>query len=336
MATKQVAGKRARRPKRPHRRDFSDISESEWGKALEALADARAAADNLFPIAYYRLYAEVGGGATAGLLLSQMVYWSGHEYAQKRGGWFYNTVSEWEEQTYLSRYELEHARDLLEQRGLIELAEEGIPKRLWYRVHVGKLIDSISALRSGEQSAVRGKLTIKLGENPLTDGEKPLTGRGKPTNLIAEYPSLDGGKTPNKNADNPLTITENPAESTAETSSGISSETSSILSSGTSGSACGGQPRFADSAALPPERRDDDSKNGVTGNVKGVTAQRRNPSDVRTWKELQGLYGASKVKEVRDYINAHEKKRGVTIPDKLQAAASLCVRYKDSSPPQTS
>jgi hypothetical protein len=57
------------------------------------------------PIAFQRPFVELTGSVTAALFLSQAYYWSSRTTLQD--GWFYKTREEWEEETGLTRYELE-------------------------------------------------------------------------------------------------------------------------------------------------------------------------------------------------------------------------------------
>ena len=63
------------------------------------------------PIAYHPVFRHVGGSTVAGILLSQMYYWSTEgRISADRGGWFYKTQGEWESETGLSRSEQDRAR----------------------------------------------------------------------------------------------------------------------------------------------------------------------------------------------------------------------------------
>lgn len=65
------------------------------------------------PIAYHRIFARMTGSVTAGVMLSQAFYWSKLPTVQKRGGWFYKSATEWEEETCLSAQEQRTARKRL-------------------------------------------------------------------------------------------------------------------------------------------------------------------------------------------------------------------------------
>jgi hypothetical protein len=104
-------------------------------------SDSRAAIQELLgggPIAYYRVFAAVGGGVTSGVLLSQLFYW--HDKTRDPDGWIFKTQDQWQEETGLTRREQETARRKLRERGLIDEKLAGIPARLHYRLNVDRLI----------------------------------------------------------------------------------------------------------------------------------------------------------------------------------------------------
>lgn len=107
-------------------------------KGLEKLLDR--------PIAYHRVFCTIAGSATAGLLLSQMYYWSRNVTATERGGWFWKSEEDWEEETGLTRREQQTARAHLRGRGLIEEKREGLPARLWFRVRRDHIVGALQQL----------------------------------------------------------------------------------------------------------------------------------------------------------------------------------------------
>lgn len=89
------------------------------------------------PIAFHRAFAEIAKGATGGLFLSQLFYWS--DKGDDPEGWIYKTQEQWTEETALTRSEQERARKILVGLGLLEEARRGIPARLYYRLDVDAL-----------------------------------------------------------------------------------------------------------------------------------------------------------------------------------------------------
>lgn len=95
------------------------------------------------PVAYYSTFAKVAGGATAGLMLSQIWYWSDERRAGV-DGWFYKSRDQWTEETGMTRPEQEAAREILRSRGLIEEIRKGNPYRLYYRLNKSTLMEAIN------------------------------------------------------------------------------------------------------------------------------------------------------------------------------------------------
>lgn len=90
------------------------------------------------PIAFHPDIARVSGGATAGLLLCQLLYWAGivEDTKPEQDGWFYKTRDELVTETTLSRREQETARRHLRSLGYIQERRRGLPLKLWFRVNV--------------------------------------------------------------------------------------------------------------------------------------------------------------------------------------------------------
>jgi hypothetical protein len=118
------------------------------------------------PVAYHRIFARVGGGATAGLMLSQAWYWSD----KGDDGWFYKSQEEWEEETGLTRTEQETARRNLREKGLLEEKRAGMPARLYFRVATERLFSLIAENPQSSMQETRNqeaaKPTGKSAENP--------------------------------------------------------------------------------------------------------------------------------------------------------------------------
>lgn len=95
------------------------------------------------PIAFHRVFARIGGGVTAGLLLSQAWYWTPRTTNPEK--WFYKSQDEWEEETGLTRREQETARKKLIERGLIEEKRGNIRFHgmLHFRVNVEAVIEAL-------------------------------------------------------------------------------------------------------------------------------------------------------------------------------------------------
>lgn len=96
------------------------------------------------PIAFHRCLVSVAGSVTAGLMLSQAIYWS--RITSDPDGRFWKTRDEWEEETGLSRYEQEGARKRLRELRIMEEKLAGVPARMFFRVNFERLAELLSRL----------------------------------------------------------------------------------------------------------------------------------------------------------------------------------------------
>ncbi len=96
------------------------------------------------PVSFLPAVARLCGSATAGLMLSQAIFWSRTKKVVARDGWFWKSAQEWQEETCLSVREQMTAREAL--RGLGFLSEykkkvDGAPT-IHYRVNFRAIIDA--------------------------------------------------------------------------------------------------------------------------------------------------------------------------------------------------
>jgi len=146
------------------------------------------------PIAYNRVFARIAGGATTALMLSQPWYWTQTETVRKRGGWFYKSAKEWEDETGLTRREQETARKKLKARGLIEERLRGIPATMNFRIKQERLIELLTVeTTTMDKSAPADQLNPSMDET-----------------------TCEITKAPDKLDQNSHTITENTQESTKQ------------------------------------------------------------------------------------------------------------------------
>jgi len=90
------------------------------------------------PVAYHPDFAKAIGSVQAALFLSQLLYWSDKG---DNDGWIYKTQKEFYEETGLSRREQETARRKLKELGILEEKYQGIPRKLYYRVNMDRLVE---------------------------------------------------------------------------------------------------------------------------------------------------------------------------------------------------
>ena len=139
------------------------------------------------PIAFHRIFAELTGSVTAGLMLSQAVYWSGETKSGERrtadpAGWFWKPQEEWFEETRLTRKEQETARKHLRGLGRGDVWEEqvrGLPRRLYYRLDLEKL-----------QSLLLDMLAAQKGHAGMSESDMLFAQKGhayKEQRLLRDY-----------------------------------------------------------------------------------------------------------------------------------------------------
>lgn len=82
----------------------------------------------------------IAGDTTAGILLSQLIYWTrrGTE-VEGRLGWVFKTARDWEQETGMSWKVQRRARDHLVREGLIEERKQTMPARLEFRLKLDTL-----------------------------------------------------------------------------------------------------------------------------------------------------------------------------------------------------
>jgi hypothetical protein len=161
------------------------------------------------PIAFHPVFAKLTGSVTAGLLLSQAVYWTKRATS---GSWFFKTIKQWEEETSLSRHEQETARKTLRRFSFWQEERRGVPARMYYRVDMASLYNELLSIAESRRSANKPNNENKSGiSSSLPDSGK-----------------LDCGNTANKDAGKRQTgmpetgkhykgISETTAETTSET-----------------------------------------------------------------------------------------------------------------------
>jgi hypothetical protein len=165
------------------------------------------------PVAFHPALARLCGSVTAGLMLSQALYWS--ERTQDADGWFYKTAAEWAEEICLTRTEQDTARKKLVELGLIETELRGMPAKVYYHVDLDKVCEAIS--QDAAMPQARLQETCKQGcRKPASKVAGNLQPRmqeaskqacGKPANMDAGITQAT-----------PL-IAETTAETTADTTS---------------------------------------------------------------------------------------------------------------------
>ncbi len=110
---------------------------AELFQAVQALLGNR-------PIAYHAALAKALSSATAGIFLSQLLYWSPR--TKNEEGWVWKTQEQVYDETALTRREQETARKILKEKQVIEERRAGVPARLFFRVNMEQLVRLLSGL----------------------------------------------------------------------------------------------------------------------------------------------------------------------------------------------
>lgn len=183
------------------------------------------------PVAYHAMLARAVGSVTAGVFLSQFLYWTPR--SQNREGWIYKTQDEIYSETGLTRWEQETARTKLRESGrfdnkkgkdaklggVLEEKLAGVPSRLYYRVNMAALI---SLLNKQEQSDEEERPVPKPDE-PISEATSYDVETPHPTMPETANPSLGSGNPTHKDGGkpHPIYVSENTTENTVNVSNGI-------------------------------------------------------------------------------------------------------------------
>lgn len=119
-------------------------------------------------VAFRPILARIGGGVTAGLLLSQLCYWSERTRPEAEG-WIYKTMADLEGETAMGRHEQDTARHLLSERGLIEEDLRGVPPIRHFRIVWDRLDAALLELVERPQIDLpeSGKLNSRKAANQI-------------------------------------------------------------------------------------------------------------------------------------------------------------------------
>jgi len=142
-------------------------------------------------IAYHPELARVGGSITAGVFLSQMLYWT--DKGKLANGWIWKTQEEWTKETALTKAEQVTARRHLKERGLLEEKYGGIPRQLYYRLNMERMMELLSGESvDGKQDAISGESDMLEGDIVDNSGEETTPAISETTSDYSEITSPGG------------------------------------------------------------------------------------------------------------------------------------------------
>jgi hypothetical protein len=187
-----------------------------WGKMAVTLRDILGEMLS-HPVAFHPILARIAGGASAGLFLSQAVYWS--KRATLPDGWFYKIREEWEEETCLTRSEQETARRDLREVGVLEERKWGTPCKLYYRVNHTRLAELVKQ-HTEKQQAEKPQSSLPESSKQESSKQEPRQQDGKSQQAMfaGKSPAKDAGKQPTKRTETTQRLPETTAESGAAAS----------------------------------------------------------------------------------------------------------------------
>lgn len=125
----------------------------------EALAIFEALNDRI--IAFNPAYAKITGSLTAGILLSQLIYWA----RTKNYGEFYKTDKELKEETGMGKYELISAKKAVEK--FFSIKRRGVPAKTYYQIKIDVILANLASCGKTRQLD-GGKPDNKLRRNQTT------------------------------------------------------------------------------------------------------------------------------------------------------------------------
>ena len=120
------------------------------------------------PIAYHTVLAKALGSASAGILLSQLLYWTPRSRDEDR--WIWKTREEIYDETALTRYEQESARKALRDSGVIKVRLAGMPARKYFKVEMERLTEVLAEHYEKDRSNSRNQTPNLPGGNQPAGG----------------------------------------------------------------------------------------------------------------------------------------------------------------------
>jgi len=93
------------------------------------------------PIAFNPVLAKLAKSTTAGLFMSQLLYWWDKG---KEEGWIFKTIEEINRETYLNRSEQDRAIKAWKSLGILEVKLIGLPAKRHFKINIETLIARLS------------------------------------------------------------------------------------------------------------------------------------------------------------------------------------------------
>ena len=149
-----------------------------------------------------KIYLELTNDYPTAALLNQMIFWS--DKTKRRDGFFYKTYKEWEEETFLSEYQVRRASKVLKELGFLEtkLKKANGSPTLHYKLDMVVLSESIvKKLKNRNQTNSRNdnevyeeSLTVDDTVNDNSRKDSPAKAERIPYKEIVEYLNEQAGR----------------------------------------------------------------------------------------------------------------------------------------------
>lgn len=149
-----------------------------------------------------KIYLELTNDYPTAALLNQMIFWS--DKTKRRDGFFYKTYKEWEEETFLSEYQVRRASKALKELGFLEtkLKKANGSPTLHYKLDMVVLSESIvKKLKNRNQTNSRNdnevyeeSLTVDDTVNDNSRKDSPAKAERIPYKEIIDYLNEQTGR----------------------------------------------------------------------------------------------------------------------------------------------
>ena len=135
-----------------------------------------------------KIYLELTNDYPTAALLNQMIFWS--DKTKRRDGFFYKTYKEWEEETFLSEYQVRRASNSLKELGFLEtkLKKANGSPTLHYKLDMDVLSESIvKKLKNRNQTNLRNDTEVSQESLTVDDTVNDNSRKESPDSAKAKY-----------------------------------------------------------------------------------------------------------------------------------------------------
>ena len=135
-----------------------------------------------------KIYLELTNDYPTAALLNQMIFWS--DKTKRRDGFFYKTYKEWEEETFLSEYQVRRASKVLKELGFLEtkLKKANGSPTLHYKLDMDALSESIvKKLKNRNQTNLRNDTEVSQESLTVDDTVNDNSRKESPDSTNVKY-----------------------------------------------------------------------------------------------------------------------------------------------------